>query len=187
MALRHAAQGGAGWPAAQARTSGGGARWPWLPRLCGQMVSFHCCPTSQPSPPHPSPPHLNPPLGPQAPILCNLTEQQLFQLAGCMSTRAFSAGQRVFAKGDPGDTFYVVEEGLFRWGQPGWANGPPPAMDARFNEGGMCKAGPCQALARGCASCGLAAAYGPSGTTCTCCALLAPHLQPQAPPVQHHR
>ncbi|KAL4451289.1 hypothetical protein ABPG77_009361 [Micractinium sp. CCAP 211/92] len=49
----------------------------------------------------------------KVPILCNLTEQQLFQLAGCMSTRDFSGGQRVFAKGDPGHTFYVVEEGVF--------------------------------------------------------------------------
>ncbi len=48
------------------------------------------------------------------PILSNLSEQQLFQLAGCMSNREFAAGQDVFRKGEEGDTFYIVEEGFFR-------------------------------------------------------------------------
>lgn len=47
------------------------------------------------------------------PILSNLTEQQLFQLAGCMVSKAYGAGETVFQKGDTGDTFYVVEEGKF--------------------------------------------------------------------------
>jgi CRP-like cAMP-binding protein len=50
------------------------------------------------------------------PILLNLSEQQLFQLARCMSNRSFEAGQAVFLRGDAGDTFFVVEEGSFRWG-----------------------------------------------------------------------
>lgn len=50
----------------------------------------------------------------QVPILSNLTEQQLFQLAGCMSNCEFGAGQVVFRKGERGDTFYVVQEGNFR-------------------------------------------------------------------------
>ena len=50
----------------------------------------------------------------QVPILSNLSEQQLFQLAGCMSNREFAAGQDVFRKGEEGDTFYIVEEGFFR-------------------------------------------------------------------------
>lgn len=52
----------------------------------------------------------------QVPILSNLSEQQLFQLAGCMSNREFASGQEVFRKGEEGDTFYIVEEGFFRWG-----------------------------------------------------------------------
>ncbi|KAI7838861.1 hypothetical protein COHA_007362 [Chlorella ohadii] len=50
----------------------------------------------------------------KVPILSNLSEQQLFQLAGCMSNREFAAGQDVFRKGEEGDTFYIVEEGFFR-------------------------------------------------------------------------
>jgi CRP-like cAMP-binding protein len=32
-----------------------------------------------------------------------------------MVNREFKAGEPVFSKGDAGDTFYVVEEGTFRW------------------------------------------------------------------------
>lgn len=50
----------------------------------------------------------------QVPILSNLSEQQLFQLARCMANRSFGAGEVVFRQGEAGDTFYVVEEGSFR-------------------------------------------------------------------------
>ena len=50
------------------------------------------------------------------PILSNLSEQQLFQLAGRMANREYGSGQEVFRKGEEGDTFYIVEEGTFRWG-----------------------------------------------------------------------
>ncbi|EFN52025.1 hypothetical protein CHLNCDRAFT_54794 [Chlorella variabilis] len=54
-------------------------------------------------------------LGPieDVPILSNLSEQQLFQLARCMANRSFGAGEVVFRQGEAGDTFYVVEEGSF--------------------------------------------------------------------------
>ena len=38
----------------------------------------------------------------QVPILFALSEAQLFELARCMGTATFTAGQLVFAKGDPG-------------------------------------------------------------------------------------
>ena len=67
-------------------------------------------------PSKPLPPRVPSPT--QVPILSNLTEPQLLQLARCMSHRDFAGGQVVFRQGDPGDTFYVVEEGTFRcvWG-----------------------------------------------------------------------
>lgn len=38
----------------------------------------------------------------RVPILYNLKESQLFDLARCMSDQKFTAGQLVFRKGDPG-------------------------------------------------------------------------------------
>ncbi|GAB4820005.1 hypothetical protein N2152v2_007051 [Parachlorella kessleri] len=49
----------------------------------------------------------------KVPILFNLSEQQLFQLAGCMHSIDFAEGDVVFRQGDPGDSFYVVEDGTF--------------------------------------------------------------------------
>eukprot|EP00887_Chlorella_sp_A99_P000268 scaffold13.g268.t1 len=48
-----------------------------------------------------------------APVLVNLSQAQLFELARRMTRLEFKAGDVVFRKGDPGSTFYVVEEGLF--------------------------------------------------------------------------
>ncbi|KAI3430680.1 hypothetical protein D9Q98_005269 [Chlorella vulgaris] len=49
----------------------------------------------------------------RVPILLNLSEQQLFQLARCMANRSFEAGEVVFRQGEVGQEFYVVEEGSF--------------------------------------------------------------------------
>lgn len=49
----------------------------------------------------------------QVPLLYNLTEQQLWQLAKSMGTATYKAGQMVFLKGDIGDKFYVVQDGSF--------------------------------------------------------------------------
>ena len=55
-----------------------------------------------------------PPYARQVPILLNLSEHQLFQLARCMANCSFTAGEVVFWQGEAGDTFYVVEEGTFK-------------------------------------------------------------------------
>ena len=47
------------------------------------------------------------------PLLANLSEQQLFHLARCMESAEVAADTRVFSQGDPGDAFYVVNEGAF--------------------------------------------------------------------------
>lgn len=47
------------------------------------------------------------------PILSNLSERQLFELAHAMKQRSFAEGEVLFRQGDPGDTFFVVEEGEF--------------------------------------------------------------------------
>ena len=39
------------------------------------------------------------------PILFALSEAQLFELARCMGSATFKAGQLVFSKGDPGEHF----------------------------------------------------------------------------------
>ncbi|KAK9909485.1 hypothetical protein WJX75_003002 [Coccomyxa subellipsoidea] len=49
----------------------------------------------------------------KVPVLFALSEQQLFELAHCMKNHSISAGQMVFRQGDPGDVFYVIEEGTF--------------------------------------------------------------------------
>ena len=49
----------------------------------------------------------------KVPILSNLTEKQLFELARRVGSVEFEAGDVLFNKGDPGDSFYVVEDGLF--------------------------------------------------------------------------
>ncbi|KAL0050057.1 hypothetical protein WJX82_003639 [Trebouxia sp. C0006] len=47
----------------------------------------------------------------KVPILFSLSNSQLFDLAQCMKYHTLQAGQIVFRKGEPGDVFYVVEEG----------------------------------------------------------------------------
>lgn len=49
----------------------------------------------------------------KVPILSNLSESQLFALARCMRAVEYVPGQVVFREGDPGDTFFVVEDGQF--------------------------------------------------------------------------
>lgn len=49
----------------------------------------------------------------KVPILANLSEPQLLELARCMDSFKFRKGEIVFRKGDDGDRFYVVEEGEF--------------------------------------------------------------------------
>ncbi|KAK9817313.1 hypothetical protein WJX72_012521 [[Myrmecia] bisecta] len=49
----------------------------------------------------------------KVPILFNLTEAQLFEVARCMKAETMRAGEMAFRKGDPGDVFYVIEEGTF--------------------------------------------------------------------------
>ena len=99
-----------GWGGGGAEMMGGGRqRWSWRCRCASPCRAHPCC---QHAPPAPLPSSTPPP--PQVPILSNLTEQQLFQLAGAMEERPYAAGADVFKKGDEGDTFYVVTEGSFR-------------------------------------------------------------------------
>ena len=49
----------------------------------------------------------------QVPLLYNLSERQFWQLACAMESVKFSKGQVVFHKGDPGDAFYIIQEGTF--------------------------------------------------------------------------
>ncbi|KAG7671492.1 hypothetical protein Ndes2526B_g09344 [Nannochloris sp. 'desiccata'] len=49
----------------------------------------------------------------KVPILSNLSERQLFELARRVKSVQFSAGDVLFRQGDPGDSFYVVEDGCF--------------------------------------------------------------------------
>lgn len=49
----------------------------------------------------------------KVPILSNLSERQLFELARRVVSVEFAAGSVLFKQGDPGDSFYVVEEGKF--------------------------------------------------------------------------
>ena len=49
----------------------------------------------------------------KVPILSNLSERQLFELARRVISKEFAAGEVLFNAGDPGDSFYVVEHGLF--------------------------------------------------------------------------
>ena len=48
----------------------------------------------------------------KVPILANLNEKQLFDLARTVVPVEFESGQVLFRQGDPGDSFYVVQEGL---------------------------------------------------------------------------
>ena len=43
----------------------------------------------------------------------NLSENQLWQLAGAMKTESVGKGKVVFNKGDVGDSFYIIKEGIF--------------------------------------------------------------------------
>lgn len=67
----------------------------------------------------------NPPpcTGLQVPLLYNLNERQLWQMATALGEASFTEGQVVFRKGDPADTFYVVHVGAFTIfdGARGWA------------------------------------------------------------------
>lgn len=49
----------------------------------------------------------------QIPLLYNLSERDLWRLARTMVTEKFSKGHVVFHKGDPGDAFYIIQEGAF--------------------------------------------------------------------------
>lgn len=48
----------------------------------------------------------------QVPLLRDLSHAQFSELATRMESRAFAPGQRIFDQGDPGDDFFVVEEGV---------------------------------------------------------------------------
>lgn len=50
---------------------------------------------------------------PQVPILYNLTEHQLWQLAGVLQSETVAKDQVVFRQGEPGDKFYIIQEGIF--------------------------------------------------------------------------
>eukprot|EP00798_Chlamydomonas_sp_ICE-L_P007831 gene7831-1030_t len=47
------------------------------------------------------------------PLLCNLSEPQLMQLAKEMQTAEYKKGQLVLRKGDPADNFYIIQSGQF--------------------------------------------------------------------------
>ncbi|GAX72756.1 hypothetical protein CEUSTIGMA_g212.t1 [Chlamydomonas eustigma] len=49
----------------------------------------------------------------KVPLLFSLTESQLWQLAKVMQTEMLAKGQVVFKKGSPGDSFYIIKEGIF--------------------------------------------------------------------------
>lgn len=48
---------------------------------------------------------------PQVPLLAPLTSQQRLALCTAFTTVAKAAGEGVIKKGEPGDTFYIIEEG----------------------------------------------------------------------------
>jgi len=50
----------------------------------------------------------------QVKVLATLSDQQLLDLADLMTERVFAKGDIIFRKGDPGDCFYVVEDGELR-------------------------------------------------------------------------
>lgn len=47
------------------------------------------------------------------PVFFSLNEKQLWKLAESLESQHFSKGELVLKKGDPGDTFYIIEEGTF--------------------------------------------------------------------------
>ena len=49
----------------------------------------------------------------QVPILFNLSDRQAWSLAQHMQPAHFKANEIVLRKGDEGDTFYVIEDGIF--------------------------------------------------------------------------
>ena len=49
----------------------------------------------------------------KVPILFSLSEAQLWQLAGAMQTESIPKGTKVFRKGDVGDSFYIIKDGIF--------------------------------------------------------------------------
>lgn len=50
----------------------------------------------------------------QVPVLCTLSNEQIWQLLKHMTEEKFNRGDIVFRKGDNGDTFYIVQDGTFR-------------------------------------------------------------------------
>lgn len=50
----------------------------------------------------------------KVPILYNLCESQLWELASCMEPRTFAQHEQAFRAGQPGESFYIVEEGGFK-------------------------------------------------------------------------
>lgn len=49
----------------------------------------------------------------QVPILFNLSDHQLLDLAQQLTPKAVNAGEVVIKEGDEGDSFYIIEEGTF--------------------------------------------------------------------------
>eukprot|EP00210_Caulerpa_lentillifera_P000821 g794.t2 len=49
----------------------------------------------------------------KVPVFFSLNEKQLWQLSESLESQHFSKGELVLKKGDPGDTFYIIEEGTF--------------------------------------------------------------------------
>ena len=47
------------------------------------------------------------------PILYSLSENQLWQLSSAMRTESLEKGKVVFKKGDAGDSFYIIKDGIF--------------------------------------------------------------------------
>jgi CRP-like cAMP-binding protein len=56
---------------------------------------------------HPHPLHL------QVPILFNLSDSQLLELAQQLKQKTVEPGEVVIKEGDEGDSFYIIEEGTF--------------------------------------------------------------------------
>jgi CRP-like cAMP-binding protein len=49
----------------------------------------------------------------QVPILFNLSDSQLLELASHLEPRSVAPGEVVVKEGDEGDSFYIIEEGTF--------------------------------------------------------------------------
>ena len=54
------------------------------------------------------------PQHPQVPVLCTVSNEQLWELVKHMETQSFERGDFVFRKGETGHSFYIVANGTFR-------------------------------------------------------------------------